>query len=109
MRTPLAAAVTLLLALPSAAGAQTVYSSLPLHGASRSQTEAVVAGARLALKDSGAPLKYVSLDDSTRRAGAWTPEREAANARRGAQTEDAIAYIGAFNSGASAISIPILN
>jgi branched-chain amino acid transport system substrate-binding protein len=108
MRTPLAAAA-FLLALPAPAGAQTVYSSLPLHGASRSQTEAVVAGARLALSDSGAPLKYVSLDDSTRRAGAWTPEGEARNARRGAQDASAIAYIGAFNSGASAISVPILN
>jgi len=109
MRTPVAAAVTLLLALPSAASAQTVYSSLPLHGASRAQTQAVVSGARLALKDSGVPLKYVSLDDSTRRAGSWTPEREAADARRAAQDADAIAYIGAFNSGASAIAIPILN
>jgi branched-chain amino acid transport system substrate-binding protein len=109
MRTPLAAAVTLLLALPASAGAQTVYSSLPLQGYSRGQTQAIVAGARLALKDSGAPLKYVSLDDSTRRAGSWLPERVARNARRGAQDAAAIAYIGAFNSGASAIAIPILN
>jgi branched-chain amino acid transport system substrate-binding protein len=108
MRMPLAVAVPLLLlALPTSAGAQTVYSSLPLHGAARSQTKAVVAGARLALKDSGAPLKYVSLDDSTRRAGSWTPERESSNARRAATS--GFAYIGAFNSGASAISIPILN
>jgi len=111
MRTPLAAAVVplVLLAMPATAGAQTVYSSLPLQGFSRSQTLAVVAGARLALKDSGAPLKYVSLDDSTRRAGAWVPSRVQANARRGAQDASAIAYIGEFNSGGSAISIPILN
>jgi len=107
MRTPLAAAVTLLLALPASAGAQTVYSSLPLQGASRGQSQAVVAGARLALKDSGAPLKYVSLDDSTRRAGTWIPEGESVNARRAAHA--GIAYIGALNSGASAIAIPILN
>src|SRR5689334_14694544 len=110
MRTPLAAVVPLLLlALPAPAGAQTVYSSLPLHGASRPQTQAIVAGARLALQDSGAALKYVSLDDSTRRAGSWTPEREAANARRASQNTPAIAYIGAFNSGATAVSLPILN
>src|ERR1700754_3902955 len=36
-----------------------------------------------------------------------TPARESHNARRAAK--DAIAYIGAFNSGASAISLPILN
>src|SRR3954469_13585091 len=99
MRTPLAAVVPLLLlALPAAASAQTVYSSLPLQGPSRSQTLAVVAGARLALKDSGSPLKYISLDDSTRRAGWWTPDREAHNARRTAENATAIAYIGAFNS-----------
>jgi branched-chain amino acid transport system substrate-binding protein len=108
MRT-FAAAVTLLLALPASAGAQTVYSSLPLQGASRGQTQAVVAGARLALKDSGVPLKYVSLDDSTPQAAVWTPERESRNARRAAQDSATIAYIGAFNSGASAISLPILN
>ena len=109
MRTPLAAAVVplLLLALAAPAGAQTVYSSLPLQGASRGQSQAVVAGARLALKDSGAPLKYVSLDDSTRRAGTWIPEGESVNARRAAHA--GIAYIGALNSGASAIAIPILN
>ena len=33
----------------------------------------------------------------------------ALNVRRAAQDESAIAYIGDFNSGASAISIPILN
>jgi branched-chain amino acid transport system substrate-binding protein len=107
MRTIIAAG--LLLALPASASAQTVYSSLPMHGAGRSQTLAIVRGARLALKDTGSPLKYVSLDDSTRRAGAWTPQGEARNARRAAQDASAIAYIGAFNSGASAISIPILN
>ena len=55
MRTPLAAAA-ILLALPASAGAQTVYSSLPLQGFSRSQTQAIVSGARLALQDSGVPL-----------------------------------------------------
>jgi branched-chain amino acid transport system substrate-binding protein len=110
MRTPLAAAVTLLvLALPASAGAQTVYSSLPLQGFSRSQAQAVVSGARLALQDSGAPLKYVSLDDSTRREGAWTPEGEARNARRAVEDSATIGYIGAFNSGATAVSLPILN
>jgi branched-chain amino acid transport system substrate-binding protein len=86
-----------------------VYSSLPLQGYSRSQTQAVVSGARLALKDSGAPLKYVSLDNSTRREGSWVPSRVQKNARRASQDASAIAYIGEFNSGASAISIPITN
>ena len=105
------------LALPHGALAQgtlTVYSSLPLSGASRPQAQAIVNGARLALEEAGGtaggrPVRYVSLDDATRRSGAWAPERVAANARRAAQDGSTVAYLGEFNSGASAISMPILN
>jgi branched-chain amino acid transport system substrate-binding protein len=91
-----------------------VYSSLPLQGASRPQTTAMVEGIRLALEQAGGKagdftIKYTSLDDSTAQAGTWTPEATSANARKVAQDDSAIAYIGEFNSGASAISIPILN
>jgi branched-chain amino acid transport system substrate-binding protein len=51
----------------------------------------------------------VTLNDATRRAGTWTPEREAANALRAARDDSTIAYIGAFNSGATRVSLPILN
>ena len=92
----------------------TVYSSLPLQGASRPQTTAMVNGIKLALEQAGNKagdftIKYESLDDSTAQAGTWTPEATSANARKAAQDDSAIAYIGEFNSGASAISIPILN
>jgi branched-chain amino acid transport system substrate-binding protein len=95
-------------------GTLNVYSSLPLQGASRPQTTAMVEGIRLALQQNNGKagdftIKYTSLDDSTAQAGTWTPEATAANARRVAQDDAAIAYIGEFNSGASAISIPLLN
>jgi branched-chain amino acid transport system substrate-binding protein len=95
-------------------GTVNVYSSLPLQGASRPQTTAMVQGIRLALKQAGNKagninVKYTSLDDSTAQAGTWTPEATSANARRVAQDDSAGAYIGEFNSGASAISMPILN
>jgi branched-chain amino acid transport system substrate-binding protein len=91
-----------------------IYSSLPLQGASRPQTTAMVEGIKLALQQHGGKagdykIKYTSLDDSTAQAGTWTPEAASANARKVAQDDAAIAYIGEFNSGASAISIPILN
>jgi branched-chain amino acid transport system substrate-binding protein len=91
-----------------------VYSSLPLQGASRAQTGALVNGIKLSLAQHGNragkfQVKYQSLDDSTAQAGAWTPEQTTANARKVAQDENAAAYIGEFNSGASAVSIPILN
>jgi branched-chain amino acid transport system substrate-binding protein len=95
-------------------GTLNVYSSLPLQGASRPQTTAMVEGIRLALQQNNGKageftIKYTSLDDSTAQAGTWTPEATAANARRVAQDDAAVAYIGEFNSGASAISIPLLN
>src|SRR4029453_5441845 len=55
------------------------------------------------------PIKSESLDDSTAQAGSWTPEQTQANASKAAQNDSTGAYIGEFNSGASAISIPILN
>jgi branched-chain amino acid transport system substrate-binding protein len=95
-------------------GTVNVYSSLPLQGASRPQTTAMVDGIKLALEQNGGKagettVKYTSLDDSTAQAGTWTPEATGANARKVAGDDAAVAYIGEFNSGASAVSIPILN
>ncbi|MBJ7328640.1 MAG: branched-chain amino acid ABC transporter substrate-binding protein [Solirubrobacteraceae bacterium] len=95
-------------------GTVNVYSSLPLQGASRPQTTAMVDGIKLALKQANnkagnITVKYESLDDSTAQAGNWTPEATSQNARKVAQDSSAAVYIGEFNSGASAVSIPILN
>jgi branched-chain amino acid transport system substrate-binding protein len=92
----------------------TIYSSLPLQGAQSTQTKDLVNGAKLALEQAGNKagdftIKYESLDDSTAQAGSWTPEQTQANASKAAQNDSTGAYIGEFNSGASAISIPILN
>jgi branched-chain amino acid transport system substrate-binding protein len=95
-------------------GTVSIYSSLPLQGASKDQTNAMVKGIQLALEESGNKagnftIKYESLDDSTAQAGSWDPGQVAQNARKVAQDDKAVYYIGEFNSGASAISIPILN
>jgi len=92
----------------------TVYSSLPLQGASRPQTTALVNGIKLALDQAGGKagdftIKYQSLDDSTAQAGSWTPEATQSNARKAAEDKSTAVYLGEFNSGASAVSIPILN
>src|SRR5688500_12762232 len=108
----LGGAVLICLAMTPSTGAQnasgplTVYSSLPLSGPAKRQAQAVVQGARLAVEEAGGmaggtQIRYVSTNDATRRAGAWTPERTASNARRAASDASAIAYIGEFNSGAS--------
>lgn len=97
-----------------AAKSVTVYSSYPLQGASRPQSIAAVNGAKLALEQAAnkagpIDVKYEALDDSTAQAGAWTPEATSANARKAAQDESTAVYLGEFNSGATAVSLPILN
>jgi branched-chain amino acid transport system substrate-binding protein len=92
----------------------TIYSSLPLQGDSRPQSEAVVNGEKMALAEHGGKvgdytIKYVSLDDSTAATGKWDPGATSSDARKAAQDKSTIVYLGEFNSGASAISIPILN
>jgi len=92
----------------------TIYSSVPLQGASRVQTEALVNGAKLAVEQAGNKagahtIKYVPLDDSTAQTGSWTPEATSANALKAAQDKSTAVYIGEFNSGASKVSIPILS
>jgi len=92
----------------------TIYSSLPLQGASRVNSVAVVNGEKLALAAIGNrvgnySLNFNSLDDSTAQAGKWDPGQTSTDARKAASDKTTIGYIGEFNSGASAISIPILN
>jgi len=91
-----------------------IYSSLPLQGASSAQTDPMVNGIKLALSQAGNKagsftVNYESLDDSTAAAGKWDPGQTAANARKVAADPKAVYYIGEFNSGASEVSIPILN
>jgi branched-chain amino acid transport system substrate-binding protein len=98
----------------SSGGTVDFYSSLPLQGASSAQTDPMVNGMKLALsqaknKAGKFTVNYQSLDDSTAAAGAWDPGQTAANARKVAADPKAVYYMGEFNSGASEISIPILN
>jgi branched-chain amino acid transport system substrate-binding protein len=92
----------------------TIYSSLPLQGDSRPQSEDMVRGIRMALRkvDGRAgrfTIRYVSLDDATAAAGKWDPGATSTNARKALADDRAIGYIGEFNSGATAISLPLLN
>ncbi len=100
----------------SSSGGNTVdiYSSLPMQGASSAQTIPLVNGIKLALSQAGNKagsynVNYTVLDDSTASAGKWDPSQTASNARKVAEDPKAIMYIGEFNSGASEVSIPILN
>jgi branched-chain amino acid transport system substrate-binding protein len=98
----------------SGSNAVDIYSSLPLQGASSAQTVPLVNGIKLALSQAGGKagkftVNYTSLDDSTAAAGEWDPTQTEANARKAASDPKTVYYIGEFNSGASEVSIPILN
>jgi branched-chain amino acid transport system substrate-binding protein len=95
----------------------TVYSSLPLQGPHAAQARSIINAEKLALKEAGGKageykVNFASRDDST--AGesdepGWSPGRTADNAAKAAQDSRTIAYLGEFDSGASAVSIPITN
>jgi branched-chain amino acid transport system substrate-binding protein len=93
----------------------TIYSSLPLQGTSRGQSQAVINGEKLALDDAGGKvgdftIKYVSLDDSTaQNPGTADEGKTAQNARQAIRDKDTIFYLGEFNSGGTKVSLPILN
>ena len=98
----------------SSGGTVDFYSSLPMQGASSAQTIPLVNGIKLALSQANNKagqwtVKYTVLDDSTAAAGKWDPGQTAANARQVASDPKAVYYMGEFNSGASEVSIPILN
>lgn len=92
----------------------TIYSSLPLQGDSGPQSADIARAMRMALRDNGGRagrhrITYISLDDASPRHGFWDPARVAVNARKAAANPRTIAYLGEFNSGASTVSMPILN
>jgi branched-chain amino acid transport system substrate-binding protein len=93
----------------------TIYSSLPLQGTSKEQSEAVINGEKLALQQVNNKvgkwnLKYVSLDDSTAQNPGTADEAQTAqNARKAVSDPTTIFYLGEFNSGGTKVSLPILN
>ena len=91
-----------------------VYTSLPFQGDLAGRARDAYDAERLALAEVGARagryrVRLVPLDDSTLDAGHWDPNQVITNARRATQDPRTIAYIGELDTGASAVSIPVLN
>jgi len=90
-----------------------IYSSLPLQGPQAKQAEDMVNAMKLALKQAKGKagefeIEYISRDDSTQ-AGTFTDATVAKNALDAATDPLGVGYIGDFNSGATAVAIPILS
>ncbi|HEU5088238.1 MAG TPA: branched-chain amino acid ABC transporter substrate-binding protein, partial [Roseiflexaceae bacterium] len=93
-----------------------IVSSLPRQGASKGQTDAVVNAIKMRLEEDNYQacsgqftIDYQDLDDATAAAGKWDAATETANANKAVGDPDVMVYIGTFNSGAAALSIPVLN
>jgi branched-chain amino acid transport system substrate-binding protein len=92
----------------------TVYSSLPLDGPTAATSQQIVNGEKLALSEAGGhagPFKvsFTSLDDASPKTGQWNPGESATDAKQAAQDTSTIAYLGDYNSAATAISLPLIN
>jgi branched-chain amino acid transport system substrate-binding protein len=95
----------------------TIYSSLPLQGPHADQARGIIEGQKLALEEAGGKagsfkVNFAARDDATAgdsRVPGWSPGRTSDNASKAAQDSRTIGYVGEFDSGASAISIPITN
>jgi branched-chain amino acid transport system substrate-binding protein len=95
-------------------GALTIYTSLPMQGASARDAQAVAAGQRLALADhkgraGGRRIRLVALDSSKPDGQTWDPSLVEQNAERAAKDASTIAYLGELDHGGSAISLPVTN
>jgi branched-chain amino acid transport system substrate-binding protein len=95
-------------------GELTIYSSEPLQGPSAEVSQQIIDGEKLALSDAhgrAGPFRigYVSLDDASPTGKEWNPGITETNAKTAAQDTSTIAYLGDFDSAATAVSLPLIN
>ena len=91
-----------------------IVSSLPRTGSANAQTTTMVNGIKMALEEvnkniDGFEILYEDWDDASPQKANWDPQVEAQNANKAVADKSIVGYIGTFNSGASKISMPVLN
>jgi branched-chain amino acid transport system substrate-binding protein len=92
----------------------TIYASVPLDGASNVSGRAVLNGIELALagvhdRIGRYRITLDELNDATPQRAMWDPGQTTLNVHQAVIDRTAIGYIGDYDSGASAVSIPLLN
>ena len=98
----------------------TIYSSLPINGPEALQMASIQLGEELALDQAGGHVSFtvgrraerwrvelIPLDDSA--GGVWNPGVTSSGAHVATADRDTVAYIGDFDSGATATSLQITN
>jgi len=94
--------------------ALTIYTALPLDGPQGYLMESIEDGEALAVSEAGAivdghPIISLPLSDASGTAGGWDSTDADNAASTATQNLDAVAYIGDFDSAATATSLPITN
>jgi branched-chain amino acid transport system substrate-binding protein len=92
----------------------TVYSDLPLQGPQGALMASINDGETLALEQAHARgldrnVSIALINDAQQAAGGWDRQTTSHAAEAAGQDIDAVAYIGDFDSAASAISLPLIN
>ena len=92
----------------------TVYADLPLQGPDFSRQLSIADGAALALYRAGGHVgslhvSFVLLNDAGYQTGSWTAPQTGDSARTASTDQSSVAYIGDFDSGATAISQKLNN
>jgi branched-chain amino acid transport system substrate-binding protein len=90
------------------------YTSWPMQGAMLPEGTGMKNGVDLAVAEAGGVvagycIEVVNLDDASPQTGKWDGAVEAENANKAVADQQAIVYIGTYNSGAAKVSIPITN
>jgi branched-chain amino acid transport system substrate-binding protein len=92
----------------------TIYSGLPLQGPTAAISQQIEGGEKLALSQTGGRIgpfrvSYFSLDDANPKNGQPSPGETSTAAKEAAKDTSTIAYIGDYDSAATAVSLPIIN
>ena len=113
------AALVVALAAPADAqqcpkGKLRIYTSWPMQGSQLAEGTGMKNGVEMAVSEVGGVvggycLEIVGLDDASPQTGSWDGAVEAENANKAVADQQAIAYIGTYNSGAAKISMTITN
>src|SRR5690242_13560935 len=90
------------------------YTSWPMQGAMLPEGTGMKNGVDMAVSEvngavAGYCIEVVNLDDASPQTGKWDGAVEAENANKAVGDQQAIVYIGTYNSGAAKVSIPITN
>lgn len=91
-----------------------IYVSLPMNGPRRAESLAIIHGINLALRNNAGHVGNYAItptwgNDASARTHGWNQTRAVSNAQAAAMNPDVVAFIGDLDSGATAVSLPILN